>query len=179
MQHDAKTRVTAVRFLLHDAVEACRSVFERNTLQQLIDHERRGAPADSHEILTVDLTGGVHQTVCELTVCREEQQSRRVDVQSANSHPPARYRLRQTLEHSWPALRITPRRHFPNGLVIEQQLAHWLGGCVQIEFAAVEEHFIIGPGAVAKLCYPAGNGDPPVPDPLLDASAGAEPGGGH
>src|SRR5579862_110970 len=63
--------------LIHrdDPLEAGRAVVEADTLQQAPNDVRARTPAQPHQILPLELAGGVHQAVSQGAVGRKEQET--------------------------------------------------------------------------------------------------------
>src|SRR5262249_8060045 len=136
-----------------------------------LDHRLGRAPPDPHQILSIDLTRGVHQPMRQLAVRCEKQQSGGVDIQPADRDPAPTAGRRKALEDRWTPLRIVARSHFTNRLVIEQQLPGWRLYRAEIDLTSIEQHFITRFCPISELRDATTYGDASIADPLLDATS--------
>jgi len=138
-------------------------------LEQLVDGELRGAPANPHQVLTINLARGVHQAMSELAVGREQQQPGCVDVQSPNGDPIAIAGLRKTLEdRGAPADRSSC--HLADWLVIQQNLALGRPRRLRSSLRPSSSTSSVGLARSPSCATRPATVIRPVPNPLLDAS---------
>lgn len=102
---------------------------------------------DAHHIFALDLTRRMHQCVGQFTVCRQQQQTCRVDVQTTNRDPARSLQARQVLEHGGATFGVVACGEFAFGLVVHQHACRFtLGG--RNKTAIVE----INPITTAEQC---------------------------
>ncbi len=120
----------------------------------------------------------MHQPVRELAVRGEQQQAGRRDVQATDGYPSAGIGRRQARKHRAPTLRVAPRGHFVERLVIDEKLmALRLGGDrrLQVYGLAVEPNVIARSRPVSELSRTAIHAEATGANPFLDSAAGAQP----
>ena len=170
-------RLAARGGLLDHPVEGRRTVFQRNAPQELADRVAVRPSPHPHQVFALDAARGMHQAMGEIAIGGEEEKTRGVDVQPADDDPATLLQRRQVVEDGGPALRVPPRGHLADRLVVQQDLARGRLRRAQLQLAPVEADLIARTGAIAELRDTPGHGQAAVGDPLLDLAARAQTGG--
>src|SRR5262249_40921597 len=113
----------------------------------------------------------MHQTVGELPVGGEQQQTGSVDVQSPDRDPAPGPRWRQAREHRRSPLGVTAGGPLADWLVIKKELALRQGCTTQVELAPVQAHLVTRLGAFAEPCGASVDRHTPCADPALHAAS--------
>src|SRR4029078_2955354 len=87
VQADTKPAVTALVGLELDTVESGGSILELDPPAQAVEHRRGLHAAQPHPVLPFYLAVGMHEPVRQLAVVGEQQQARRVDIESPGHDP--------------------------------------------------------------------------------------------
>ena len=116
--------LTASRF---DLVELGGAIFQLHALAQTLQHGFGDFAKDTYRVFPLHFVARVHQTVGQLTIGGEQQQT--VDVEAADRDPAGTFHLGQTIKHGGTTFRIVTGTHLPFRLVVSQYAAdHFLCG---------------------------------------------------
>jgi hypothetical protein len=115
----------------------------------------------------------MHEPMGEIAVSREQQQTRCVEVQSADRDPSPSRRRRKPFEYSRAPFGILARRQLAAGLVI-RQIAVRAVDDGELYGAAVEQDALFARHRLAKLGAAAVDEDTAFVNPALDLASRAD-----
>ncbi|VVO40206.1 hypothetical protein PS691_05668 [Pseudomonas fluorescens] len=159
---------------LLDVGELRRAVFEDHAGFQTLDHLVIDFATYTYRVFTVHLVGRVHQTVGQLTVGGEHQQTGGVDVQTTDVDPATFFRARHFIEHGRTAFRVVTGADFTVGLVVHDHAAYRLGGFFALDHLAINGDGVVQVDAQAKGGIFAIDLDPAMADPGFYVAARAD-----
>jgi hypothetical protein len=111
----------------------------------------------------------MHQSMRERTVRRNQEQTRRIDIEPADCDPAPALQLRQIIEYGATVLRIVARRDFADGLVVRKIGMMLLGaGRDESYRASIELDLLVAIQAIADLRDSAVHDNAAFADPALD-----------
>jgi hypothetical protein len=109
----------------------------------------------------------MHEAMRELAVRGEQQEARRVEVQTPDRNPPSSRRLWQPLEYRRSPLGIPARRELPARLVI-REIAVRTAVRTELDGTAIEQDPFLAGERLAELGTAAVYDDATFGDPTLD-----------
>jgi len=87
--------IDAVTTPINNVGEAGRSIVQHNATREIIQRVITQISHDTNQILSLDHATGMHQSIRQLTIGSEKQQTRSIEIQTSNNNPPSRTHVRQ------------------------------------------------------------------------------------
>jgi len=169
MQPYPNPGMTTLARLQSDAIEIGMAVLEKDSTPQALEHLGRWQTPQAHQVFAFDLAGRMHESMCQLAIVGEQQQTRGIDVEAPDHDPSSAGGRRQPIEYRWPALGIVARGHLADRLVIQQNLDS-LAAAAQFQPFPVEADSISVRGAIAERGHLVVDGQATSANPFLDAT---------
>ncbi len=164
---------TATQF---DAVKLGQAILQLHTFLQLFDDLGRDFTAHTHRVFTLDLHRWMHQTIGQLAIGGEDDQTIGVDVETADRDPTTAAQLRHRIKDRAPSFGIRARTDLTFRLVVDKHALFVIRAFVQANDMPVDTDAIRQLGLVADLGHLAIHTHAQIANHLLDLTTGTDAG---
>ena len=112
--------IAALAAPVDEAVELGRTVFEHDTVEQLLLLLVREFAEDTHRVLALQRIARMHHAVGQVAVVGDDQQATGIEVEATDGDPATGLEARQLVEHAGTAFRIVARDDLALRLMIDE-----------------------------------------------------------